>query len=178
MEKIVKILCVCAVLLVGGLGARFTEAKALAGAKHAAPSIIELLWEVEDWGSVKDRLSGWLRQAYSWISPSGTHLFLPNDAHLYQVSGHLISTNRYVCDSVCINPGKPRALDLEGYSQAEIQELFENARCLLPSIQVLAEQRADRRFSAQPIDDLSAFEMNKAPGFQGSWLACEKATSK
>lgn len=161
MEKIIKILCVCAVLLVGGLGARFTEAKALAGAKHAAPSIIELLWEVEDWREAKDRLSAWLRQAYSWISPSGTRLFLPNDAHLYQVSGHLISTNRYVCDSVCINPGKPRVLASEGLSEEEVQELLDSYLRSGLQTQAGAKQSADMMLLDSLIYD---FTVRKTPG--------------
>ena len=167
MEKIVKILCVCAVLLVGGLGAKVAEAKAAAVEKIAGPAV-DILWEVGDWLGVGNR------------SATGRdrndRLVFPGDEHFYFAA----SADEQERTSFCTTPFQ--AVELRAFASVNLPRRGSHdtlLESLFPLLQThaMARQSTGTLFRAHLTDDLNASETKRAFALKGSWLTYGEVTS-
>ena len=172
MEKIVKILCVCAVLLVGWLDSRVTEAEA-EGPGGKAGAILREAGHVGNFLVDKARMA-WFDLKYGQ---------LPDAVHLYQVSGALVSTagqeygsNVSICTNYFITT-ESRAFDFGNFLQERFQALFGKPSCSLPLALVMAEQSADMACTVQIGNASSTRKAKIVPDFPGGGPYCEKDVS-
>lgn len=173
MERIVKILCVCAAIAFGVLEARVTEAEA-EGPGGKAGAILREAGHVGNF-LVDEAKMAWFRFRHREL-PAGMPVFPHASEGLVSTAEQVCASDASACAHYLITKeGIP--FDLGDLPQGSLQTLLGKPSCSLPQTQALAEQIADRGFPAQISDDPYAFKLNKAPGFQGGWLACEEANT-
>lgn len=169
MGRIGKILCVCTVLLVGGLGARIAEARVTTIAQEAI-SFFDALGESAAWREVWQRLPSWRSKNDGLVFPSDQRLH-PNPA---------ASADEQESASICtilFRTVEPKVLASGSLLRRGSRDnLLEFPFPLLQN-QAMARQSTDTLFSVHLTDDFNASETKRALALKGSWLAYGEATS-